>query len=307
MRTTRRRGQPGVALDAVERAAEDDLRESDEAVHRDAHRVDEHGFKRPSCSLASSIANMRPAGVALLAVVLLAGPAATPALGAARSIDVRISAHLRSDYRFTYDYVDTSDPDCPQTIRASSRVVTDMPTVRPARSEITRLPRNGGYAFLKRSGGPRPADRAIDMRAEMTRSTEGGSETPCFGYEPIRGALRHASGPSRPPEHGARSVPREPGGPGLPEHRAGDEDDEWRGAAAATTPRRPTSTALVSRDNQVRASRPTSHRSLSAALPPRAPHAGPARLVLVHPGQPNQFGGGFTEVRTVEVTIRKLR
>ena len=29
-----------------------------------------------------------------------------------------------------------------------------------------------------------PTVRAIDMRADMTRSTEGGSETPCTGYEP---------------------------------------------------------------------------------------------------------------------------
>ncbi len=33
-----------------------------------------------------------------------------------------------------------------------------MPTVRPARFEITRLTRNRGYAFLKRSGGPQRAD-----------------------------------------------------------------------------------------------------------------------------------------------------
>ena len=74
---------------------------------------------------------MRPTAVAVLA--LLAGLSASPSYGAARSIDVQIGAHLRSDYRFSYDYVDTSDPDCPQTIRASSHVVTDMPTVRPAR------------------------------------------------------------------------------------------------------------------------------------------------------------------------------
>ena len=66
---------------------------------------------------------------------------------------MQISAHLRSDYRFAYDYVDMSDPDCPQTIKASSHVVTDMPTVRPARFRITRVAGNRGYAFLKRLGG----------------------------------------------------------------------------------------------------------------------------------------------------------
>jgi len=47
---------------------------------------------------------MRPTGVAAL-VLIVAGLTASPANGAARSIDVQISAHLRSDYRFTYDYV----------------------------------------------------------------------------------------------------------------------------------------------------------------------------------------------------------
>jgi hypothetical protein len=103
---------------------------------------------RPS----SSIARMRPTGVAVL-VLVLAGLPASPAYGAARSIDVQISAHLRSDYRFTYDYVDRSDPECPQTIKASSRVVTDMPTARPARFRIKRVAGSRGYAFLKRLGG----------------------------------------------------------------------------------------------------------------------------------------------------------
>ena len=93
---------------------------------------------------------MRPA-VAVL-VLVLAGLPASLASAAARSIDVQVSAHLRSEYRFSYDYVDTSSPDCPQTIRASSRVVTDMPTVRPARFRVTRVAANR-YAFLKRGGG----------------------------------------------------------------------------------------------------------------------------------------------------------
>lgn len=52
----------------------------------------------------------------------------------------------RSDYRFTYDYVDTTDPECPQTIRTSSHIVTDMPTVLPARFRVTRI------AASRRSG-----------------------------------------------------------------------------------------------------------------------------------------------------------
>ena len=81
---------------------------------------------------------MRPKGLAVL-VLIFVGLSASPAYGAARSIDVKISVHLRSDYRFSYDYVDRTDPECPQTIRTSSRVVTDMPTVRPARFRVTRI------------------------------------------------------------------------------------------------------------------------------------------------------------------------
>jgi len=79
---------------------------------------------------------MRAWAVGVL-VLLLAGLTASPAFGA-RSVDVRISVHLRSDYRFAYDFVDTSDPECPSTIRTSSHVVTDMPTVRAARFQIGR-------------------------------------------------------------------------------------------------------------------------------------------------------------------------
>ncbi len=251
---------------------------------------------------------MRPAGVALL-VVLLAGPAATPALGAARSIDVRISAHLRSDYRFTYDYVDTSDPDCPQTIRASSRVVTDMPTVRPARFEITRLARNRGYAFLKRSGGPRPADRAIDMRAEMTRSTEGGSETPCFGYEPyptVRCGTRSWALDGRP-SMGRGQFLVSPEVPVFPSIEQVMEDEEWRGGGCGYDSTQADEYLTVSRDNQGRIKSPyIAPISIKRIF---RPGRRTLRLRDSHSftqGSPNQFGGGFTEVRTVEVTIRKL-
>ena len=130
-------------------------------------------------------------------------------------------------------YVDTTDPECPQTIRTSSRVVTDMPTVRLARLRVTRIASTGGYDFVKRPGKRQRADGALDMRADMTRSSEGGSETPCTGYvAPI--SIKRLFRPGR--------------------------------------------------------------RTLRL----RNSHTFAA-------GMPNKTGGGFTEVRTVEVTIRKLR
>ena len=250
---------------------------------------------------------MRPTGVAVL-VLFLAGLTASPTYGAARSIDVKISAHPRSDYRFTYDYVDRTDPDCPQTIKASSRVVTDMPTVRPARFRIKRVA--GSYAFLKRLGGRQRAVRAIDMRAEMTRSTEGGSETPCTGYEPYP-TMRC----------GKRSwaldgLPRMGGGrfflsldvPVFPSLRQVMEDDVWRrgGCGYDSTAADEYITSLDDGQGHIKPSyvAPISIKRLFR------PGRRTLRLRESHTftvGKPNQLGGTSTEVRTVEVTVRKLR
>ena len=249
---------------------------------------------------------MRPTGVAVL-VLLLAG-AAAPASGAARSIDVQISAHLRSDYRFSYDYVDTSDPDCPQTIRTSSRVVTDMPTVRPARFRVTRVA--NGFAFLKRLGGRRRADRGIDMRADMTRSTEGGSETPCYGYEPyptMRCGKRSWALDGRP-LMGRGSFLVSPEVPVFPSIEQVMEDDEWRQGGCGYDSTQADEYLTVSRDNRGRIKSP--YIAPVAIRRLFRPGRRTLRLRDSHSftqGFPNQIGGGFTEVRTVEVTIRKLR
>ena len=250
---------------------------------------------------------MRPASVAVL-VLFFAGLLASPAVGA-ESIDVRISAHLRSDYRFTYDYVDTSSPDCPQTIKASSRVVTDMPTVRAARFRVTRVARNR-YAFLKRGGGAQRADRAIDMRADMTRSTEGGSETPCYGYEPyptVRCGKRSWALDGRP-LMGRGQFLVSPEVPVFPSIQQVMKDDAWREGGCGYDSTQADEYLTVSPDNQGRIKSPyIAPLSISRLFRP-----GPRTLRLhdshtfTH-GSPNQFGGGFTEVRTVDVTIRKLR
>jgi len=252
---------------------------------------------------------MRPPAVAVL-VLLLAAVAASPAYGAARSIDVRISAHLRSDYRFTYDYVDTSDPDCPQTIKASCRVVTDMPTVRPARFRITRVAGSQGFAFLKRGGGRQRADRAIDMRADMTRSTEGGSETPCTGYEPyptVRCGKRSWALDGRP-LMGRGQFLVSPEVPVFPSIQQVMKDDEWRQGGCGYDSTQADEHLTVSPDNQGRVKSP--YIAPIAIKRLFRPGSRTLRLRDSHSftqGSPNQIGGGFTEVRTVEVTIRKLR
>ncbi len=224
---------------------------------------------------------------------------------------MQISAHLRSEYRFTYDYVDTSSPDCPQTIRASSHVVTDMPTVRKARFRITRVPGNrGGYAFLKRLGGRQRADRAIDMRADMTRSTEGGSETPCYGYEPyptVRCGSRSWAMDGRPGiGRGRFAVILEV--PVVPNIQQVMKDDEWRDGGCGYDSTQAHEYITVSPDNQGRVKSP--YWAPISVKRLFRPGRRTLRLRDSHTftqGYPNEFGGGFTEVRTVEVTIRKFR
>ena len=242
-------------------------------------------------------------------VLLLAGLPVSPAYGAGRTIEVQISAHLRSDYRFSYDYVDTSSPDCPQTIRASSRVITDMPTVRPARFRVTRVAANR-YYFLKRGGGAQRADRGIDMRADMTRSTEGGSETPCYGYEPYptqRCGKRSWALDGRP-LMGRGQFLVSPEVPPFPSIEQFMKDEEWRQGGCGYDSTQADEYLTVSYDNQGRIKSP-----YMAPIAIRRLFRPGRRTVRVRDshsftqGRPNEFGGGFTEVRTVEVTIRKLR
>ena len=241
-------------------------------------------------------------------LLLLAGVAAAPASGAARSIEVQISAHLRSTYEFEYDYVDMSSPDCPATVRASSRVVTDMPTVRPARFRVTPAAR--GYAFLKRGGGRQRADRGIDMRATMTRSTEGGSETPCYGYYPYptdRCGTRSWVIDGRP-LMGRGLFVVAPEVPAFPSIEQFMKDEEWRDGGCGYDSTQTHEYLTVSYDNRGRIKSP--YMAPLAIKKLFRPGRRTVRLRDSHSftqGYPNQFGGGFTEVRTIQVTIRKVR
>ncbi len=250
------------------------------------------------------------AGAAVLVAMLAALPA-SPAHGADRSIDVLISAHLRSDYRFTYDYVDTSDPQCPQTIRASSRVVTDMPTVRPAQFRITRLSGDRGYAFSKRLGGAQRAVRAIDMRADMTRSTQGGSSTPCTGHQPyptVHCGSRSWALDGRLGIGRGQLVVSIADLPVYPNIQQVMKDDEWRDGGCGYD-----STQADEYITQTRGNAGTVKSPYSAPIAVGRlfrPGRRTLRLRSSHTfssGRPNQITGGDTEVRTVEVKIRKLR
>lgn len=255
---------------------------------------------------------MRIAGLVVL-VLVLAALVAPPASGAARSIDVQISAHLRSDYRFTYDYVDRSSAECPQTIKASSRVVTDMTTVRPARFTITPRRSRGRtiYLFQKRLGGGQRGTRSIDMQAEMTRSTQGGSETPCFGYEPYPSTKcgTRTWALDGQPNMGGGEFAVSIDVPVFPSPEQMMEDDEWRRGGCGYDSTNADEYITNTRNEQglltPSYTAPVSIRRLFR------PGRRTLRLRYSHPafttGRPNQLGGGDSQVRTTEVTIRKLR
>lgn len=255
---------------------------------------------------------MRAALVATV-LVLAALAAAAPAHGQRGSIQVQISAHLRSDYRFTYDYVDRSSAECPQTIKASSRVVTDMTTVRPARFRITPRRARGRtiYLFQKRLGGGQRGTRSIDMRAEMTRSTEGGSETPCFGYEPYPSDKcgKRSWALDGQPNMGGGEFAMSIDVPVFPSLEQLMKDDEWRRGGCGYDSTNADEYITNTRNEQglltPSYTAPVSVRRLFR------PGRRTLRLRKTHPafitGRPNQLGGGDSQVRTVEVTIRKLR
>jgi hypothetical protein len=250
---------------------------------------------------------MRPRHVAVLVLLLSAGLTASPAYGA-RSVEVQISAHLRSDYRFTYDWVDRSDPDCPQTIKASSRVITDMPTVRPARFRVTRIGRI--LTLQKHMGRRQRADRAIDMRADMTRTTEGGSETPCYGYEPY--STQRCGSRSWAidglPQMGFGELNISLGVPAFPSIEASMKDDEWRHGGCGYDSTQADEYITVSEDNDGRVK--SGYRAPFPARRLFRPGRRTLHLRDTHDyvsGRPDQWGGEVRETRTVEVTIRKLR
>jgi hypothetical protein len=251
--------------------------------------------------------------VAALLVVVLAGLAAAPAHGQRRPIEVQITAHLRSDYRFSYDFVDRSRADCHATIKASSRVVTEMTTVRPARFRIVPLRARGRtiYDLRKNLSGSQRGTRSIDMEVEMTRSTEGGQNSTCEGYEPYPtthcGTRRWALDGT--PRMGPGEFHMGIHVPPFPSIQQVMEDDQWRGGGCGYDSTNADDYITNTRNEQGELTpsytAPISLRRLFR------PGRRTLRLRKTHPpfstGRPDRLGGGDTQVRTVEVTIRKLR
>lgn len=255
---------------------------------------------------------MRLAGVAAL-VLVVAGVPATPAVGANRSVDVQISVHLRSDYRFAYDYTATDDPDCPITYATSSHVVADMTTDRRARYRIERFPTGGrpGYAFLKRLGGGQREALGVDMTVKMTRRAQGGSTSPCGGhhdYPQVNCTTRSW------PAYGEVGMGRGVFEVGIRESASIGiertmELDKWRSGGCGYDTTHAQEYITQTRNLDTGKVKPTYHAPISIrrlfAARPRVMRLR-ARLPFEQ-GAPNQNGGGSTEVRTVAVTIRKLR
>lgn len=255
---------------------------------------------------------MRLAGVAAL-VVVLAGLTAAPALGGGRSVDVEISVHLRSDYRFAYDYTATDDPDCPITYNTSSHVVADMTTDRRARYRITRVSSRGrtGYALRKRPGRGQREALGVDMTVRMTRSAQGGSTSPCGGHHdfpqvncttrswPLYGELGVGSGFFEVGVRESASI-------GVDEIT---ELDRWRSGGCGYDTTHAQEYITQTRNLDTGRLKPSYHAPISIrrlfAARPRV-----LRLRETHrfeQGGASRNGGGSTEVRTVEVAVRKLR
>jgi hypothetical protein len=117
-------------------------------------------------------------------VALLSAGFVQPAT-ARRSVTVQMTVHLNSDWTHMVDFTDDSDPSCVSTKRGTSHVVADMPNDRPATYTITRLPKGRGVLFRKHLGGPQREALGVDMHVAMTRSQDAGGYTDCHGFQPF--------------------------------------------------------------------------------------------------------------------------
>ena len=250
-----------------------------------------------------------PIGVVALLVLGLAQPAA-----ARRSVTVRMTVHLRSDYTHTLGYTDDSDPECVSTSRGVSHVVADMPSDRPAVYTISRPPKGRGVIFQKHLGGAQREDLGVDMHVHMTRSQDGGGVTDCHGFQPyssegcgarswiIRGQ------PQFVVEHGHPRLFLAPWETVDTLDRL-MADDRWRRLACGyagdadsyITQTYEPSTGAIQEGYYV----PLSLSRLFAATPRRLTLRATSTFTLCCPT--TSFDGGWTEVRTATVTIRKLR
>ena len=242
--------------------------------------------------------------VAVAALTASAAPAA-----AAQSVLVRVTMHMRSDYKFDINHSD-NDPDCPSVTVGSSRVITDMTTVRPAIFKVTKS--GGRYTFRKQGLGNQREVLGVDMTAKMTRTTEGSTRS-CQGDFPFP-----ANG------CGTRSWPLigELLGPGRKTDRfylvqdlstSGgfdrlQADDKWRSSGCGFDSTN--SDAYITQTSDPETGRIKQSyfvhmiaSRLFARSPRRFTSTGESTFSTGHSTDP---GGVFTEIRTASVTVRKL-
>jgi hypothetical protein len=249
--------------------------------------------------------------IATLVLAFVLAGLASPAT-ARRKVTVRMTVHLKSDYTHSIDYTDDTDLECVSTWRGMNEVVADMPNDRPSVYTITRLAKGKGVTFEKRLGPPQREDLGVDMRVHMTRTQDAGGTTDCHGFQPfpndgcgsrnwiIRGEPHFVIEKGRPRLY---LVPWETVDT-LDKLMA---DDKWRhlgcgyfGDADSYISQTYNEKGEVQKGYFV----PLSLSRLFAATPKRLTLHAQTSFTLCCPS--TNFNGGWTEVRTATVTIRKL-
>jgi len=198
------------------------------------------------------------------------------------------------------------------TSKGTSNVVADMPSDRASVYTITRLAKGKGVLWRKHLGGAQREDLGVDMRVDMTRSQDGGGTMSCCGFQPfssdgcsVRSWIIRGE-PHFVVEHGRPRlyiVPWETVDT-LDKLMA---DDKWRqfpcgyGADAESYISQPRDdrTGKLQTGYLV----PFSLGRIFAATPRRLTLHAQTSFTLCCPSNSN---GGWTEVRTATVTIRKL-
>src|SRR5690349_140268 len=221
-----------------------------------------------------------------------------------------MTVHLKSDYTHSIDYTDDTDPECVVTERGMSEVVADMPDDRPSVYTITRLKR--GVLFRKHLGAPQREDLGVDMHVDMTRTQDGGGSTDCHGFQPfpsngcgsrnwiIRGEPHFVIERGRPRLY---IVPWQTVDT-LDKLMA---DDAWRQRACGYAG---DAESYISQTNNEKGEIqkgyfvPFSLSRVFAATPRRLTLHAQTSFTYCCPS--TNFNGGWTEVRSATVTIRKL-
>jgi hypothetical protein len=240
-----------------------------------------------------------------LGVLAVLAAVFAPAATARQTVTVQVSVHLRSHYTSTIDHTDSSDPSCVIVSKGTSDVIADMPTDRPSVFTVTRV--RHGALWTKHLGGTQRETLGVDMHVHMTRSQDMGGTTDCHGFEPfpsdgcgsrswiIRGRVDYG--------HGRLLIDPQVTVESLDSLMA---DDNWRMLACGWA------SDAEAYDSYVQ-NGPVVQKGYEVSLPLTRLFAASPRLLTLHGHStftvccPDTAVGGWTEVRTTTITIRKLR